>query len=187
MCVGWAASVKELSLRDRAQAGREKNIDQATSQSHSLMGTARNAVTAPPLIPPEARPTCESATALHPPQPWRPAAPATPFRRSKLCLELGEAARLTGSTRSEQHDADPKHRPPPEPQQTPPPIHAAARRSSYALRPWLPFLKLPQRLAPALQLPAAHVLECIPQREREQGCDAGAGPGPAGRVPAYQR
>ena len=28
MCVGWAASVKELSLRDRAQAGQEKNIDQ---------------------------------------------------------------------------------------------------------------------------------------------------------------
>ena len=61
------------------------------------MVTARNAVIAPPLIPPEARPTCESATALHPPQPWRPAAPAAPFRLSKPCRPALSSARQPDS------------------------------------------------------------------------------------------
>jgi hypothetical protein len=87
-----------------------------------------------------------------------------PSRRSATpaaSSELGEAARLRGSTRSEPHEANRtglrnprggrcfkyrppgrylKHRPSPGSQETPPPVHAAARRSSSALRPCLPSL-----------------------------------------------
>ena len=62
--------------------------EKKTSTSHSLMVTARNAVIAPPLIPPEARPTCESATMAT----GRTCRALPAFEALPACPELGEAA-----------------------------------------------------------------------------------------------